>query len=405
MAIFEETDDNPIFKNRSVFTKDYIPKSILHRDKQIKQIADGLRYILQGQRPTDQAIYGKRGTGKTLVARYVADELCKVKSTVRIFYVSLKHAKTGFMAIGKMVDKIIGFGPNGKSLVKGNSFNDGFNLIFDYVKSLNEDYIIFILDEMNKLEDPDIILHMLLRLNESYGDMKGKTVTYIFISNTEIAKDVSEGTKSSFTSVTKRVFPPYNANDLRDILTERVQEGLKPGVCDEKIIALCAAYGAQEEGDARRTIEMLGKAAEIAVEERSDTITEYHVKRAREQIDFDAVAETLLTLPAQLKAVALACIWDIQYAKDANYISTTGSVYNEYKDIARRTGIEIMTQRRVTDLLNELSEIGFIDTIVMYGRGRTKHITLLVPPLSMQKVLLDDFRLKSLQDYKHLRDH
>lgn len=406
MDIFDETgDDNPIFKNKRVFSKDYVPKSILHRNKQKRQIADGLRYILQDQLPTDQIIYGKRGTGKTLVSRHVADELCKVCSTVKVFYVNLKHAKTDFMAIGKIVDKIIGFSDSGKSLVKGNSFSDGFNILFNYIKSLNERYIIFILDEMNELKNPDVLLHSLLRLNESYEDLNRKTVTYIFISNSEIAKNVSEGTRSSFTAVTKRVFPPYNADDLMDILSERVHEGLKPGVCGEEVIRLCAAYGAQEEGDARHTIQLLGKAAEIAFDNKDTTITDKHVKEAREQINLDPVVETLITLPTQHKAVALACIWDIQYTKDANYISKTSSVYKEYKDIVRRIGIDVMTQRRLTDVLDELSEIGFIDAIVVHGKGKTKHITMLVPPLTMQKLLLDDMRLKSLQEYSHPLDH
>lgn len=403
MAIFEEIGSSPIFKNKGVFSKDYVPKSILHRDDQIKQIADGLRYILQGQRPTDQMIHGKRGTGKTLVARHVADELVKATSEVKVFYVSLKHARTEFMALGIIIDKIIGKGNRGKSLIKGNSFDYGSNLIFDYISELNEKYIVLILDEINKIENPDILLHTLLRPNEVYqGDLKGKEISYIFISNdTEFPRGLSEGTLSSYTSVTKRVFPPYDADALRNILRERMQEGLMPGVCDESLIALCAAYGAQEEGDARQTIQLLGKAAEIAVENQDIVITEGHVKLAREQVEFDGLVEVMKTLPTQLKAVSLACIWDTKYNKIQNHISTTGSVYNVYKDIVKRIGIDVLTQRRVTDMLSELSGIGFIDTIIMSkGRyGRTKEVSLLTS-FEMEKTLLDDYRLKSLDGYR-----
>ncbi len=401
MAIFEETCSNPIFKNRSVFSKDYVPKSILHRDEQIKQIADGLRYIIQGQRPTDQIIHGKRGTGKTLVARHVADELIKATHEARVFYVSLKHARTEFMALGMIIDKIIGKGTRGKSLIKGNSFGHGSDLFFDYISELSEKYIILILDEINKIENPDMLLHTLLRPNEVYGDLNGKELSYILISNDpEFPRCLSEGTKSSYTGVTKRVFPIYHADALRDILKERVHEGLIPGVCSEDIISLCAAYGAQEEGDARETIQLLEKAAEIAVEKKVGVITEDHVKLARQQVEFDGLVEVIKTLPTQLRVIALACIWDIKYNENS-YTSTTGSVYDVYKDIVKRIGIDVLTQRRVTDLLNELAAIGFIEAIITSkGRyGRTKVVSLLTS-FEMEKVLLEDYRLKSLEDYR-----
>lgn len=393
VAIFEETDCNAIFKNKSVFSKDYVPKSILHRDQQIKQIANGLRYIMQGQRPTDQIIHGTKGTGKTLVARFVVDELSKTTPKVKVYYVSLKHARTDFMALEKIIEKMLGKGPRGKSWIKGNSFGYGSDLIFDHISSLNEKYVVLILDEINKIEYPDMLLHTLLRPNEVYGDLKGKEVSYIFISNDpKFPKNLSEGTESSYTSVTKRVFPKYTAEDLKNILNERVQEGLNPGVCADIIIAMCAAYGAQVDGDARRTIEYLQKAGEIAVEQQSPVINEEHVKMAREQIEFDALGEILKTQPAHHKAVALACIWDIKHhTSKTNYTSTTGSIYNEYKAIMRQLGLEVLTQRRVTDILGELTRLSFIDSdIISHGRyGRTKHVTLLTS-FEMEKTLLED---------------
>lgn len=400
MAIFEKVGDNPIFINRGVFSKDYVPKSILHRDEQIRQIANGLRYILNGQCPTDQIIHGKRGTGKTLVARHVADELGKATTEVKVFYVSLKQARTGFMALEKIIEKVIGRGKRGESLIRGKSFDDGCYTIYNYISTLKETYVLFILDEVNSIENPDVFLHSLLRINEVHGDINNKQVSYIFISNDpEFPSGLSEGTRSSYSGVTKRVFPIYDAVALRDILKERVQEGLRPGVCDETIISLCAAFGAQEDGDARETIKLLEKAAEIAVEDNATVIIEDHVKGARQQIEFDGLAEVIKTLPTQLKAIALACIWDVKRnMKNSDYVSTTGSVYNVYKDIVRIIGIDVLTQRRVTDLLSELAGIGYIDAIIKSeGRmGRTKHVTLLTS-FEMENVLLEDYRLKDLR--------
>lgn len=402
MAIFEGNGKTHIFKNKRVFSKDYIPNSILHRDDQIKQIADGLRYILDGQRPTDQIIYGKRGTGKTLVARHVIDELIKIMPNVRVFYVSLKHARTEFLALDMIIEKIIGKNLSGKSIIRGNSFSYGCNLFFDYLSKVNEKNIILILDEINKIENPDMLLHTLLRPNEVYGDMKGKEVSYIFISNDPVFPGgLSEGTRSSYTGVTKRVFPAYLAPALRDILTERVNEGLMPGVCSDDVIGLCAAHGAQEEGDARETIQLLEKAAEIAIENNSEIILEDHVRLARKQVEFDGLVEVIKTLPTQQKAVALACIWDIKFNNTSHYTSTTGSVYNVYKDIVHNIGIEILTQRRITDFLDELAGLGFIEAIIKSKgrRGRTKEVSVLTS-FDIEEVLIQDYRLQSMKDYR-----
>jgi cell division control protein 6 len=65
-------------------------------------------------------------------------------------------------------------------------------------------------------------------------------------------------------------------------------------------------------------------------------------------------------------------------------------------------GIEVLTQRRVTDLISELDMMGILNaTVVSKGRyGRTKEISLSVPSDSTKKVLFEDYRLKRLEGYK-----
>jgi cell division control protein 6 len=62
--------------------------------------------------------------------------------------------------------------------------------------------------------------------------------------------------------------------------------------------------------------------------------------------------------------------------------------------------MDVLTQRRVTDLISELDMLGIINAIVVSkGRyGRTKEIALSVPAESTRKVLLDDYRLRTLKD-------
>ena len=72
----------------------------------------------------------------------------------------------------------------------------------------------------------------------------------------------------------------------------------------------------------------------------------------------------------------------------------TGDVYNLYRDYCLKTNVEILTQRRVSDIIAEFDMLGLINAqVVSKGRfGRTKEIKLLIPPNILDKtkdILID----------------
>ncbi len=404
MNIFDSC--NHIFQpnGKYVFSKSFVPERILHRDNEINAIASGIGYILDGGSASDQIIYGKRGTGKTLIARYVTEQLIEKsnesgdKNQIKVFHVSLKNCRTEF-AVAQAIQKKIG-----ARSINGFGFSQGIHEIFRHIDNdIPEKYIIFILDEINEVKNPDILIHSLLRYNEIYGEMK-KELIYIFITNdSKFPYDLSPGTKSSFSSVKRRIFPPYNAVQLKDILMERVQKGLNPGVCSESVISICAAYAAQELGDAREAIKLLETAAEIAVERKTEKILEDYVSTARDQIRFESILGVIETLPIQLKAVAMACIADNKVCERDKHKSSpiTGTVYNEYKKICTSIGLDILTMRRFGDLIGELETIGFLDTKTAHNTTRNKggNTKTITPTVTQQaeSILLNDDHFSQLR--------
>ena len=75
--IFESFDSNRIFKDKSVLQINHRPEEILHRGEQVKQMALILAPVLRGERTSNLFLYGNTGTGKTLSALYIKDELMK----------------------------------------------------------------------------------------------------------------------------------------------------------------------------------------------------------------------------------------------------------------------------------------------------------------------------------------
>lgn len=392
---------NTLFKDVSVFDKNYIPKTILHRDREIHQIETALQFILEGFKATDCVLYGFRGTGKTMIAGYLMGELKKHTRDLRYFYVSLSNTQTQFKALQEILVAM------GIRNLRGVGFNEGIRMMFDSIKNYNETNIVFILDEINKVQQYDSLLYSFLRENEVYGEMNGKKITYIFITNDfKFPCNISEGTKSSFSGVNRIIFEPYNANQLRDILEQRADSALKPGVLEDMVIPLCAALSAQEHGDARKTIKLLAKATELTIRDGMDKVTEKHVHRARDEIEHEAMAELVKTLPLQLRLIALAiarCTKNNENQKSAEPV-TTGGVYKEYKQISKLIGLDGLTQRRVTDLLTELVTLGLIEAQIKYlGRyGRTRHVELIYPANTIEAALTETPRLENFKPVNYM---
>jgi cell division control protein 6 len=68
------------------------------------------------------------------------------------------------------------------------------------------------------------------------------------------------------------VFPPYTATELADILWDRARQALRPGAVDDGVVGLCAALAAAEHGDARRALDLLRVAAEVAEREGCERV-------------------------------------------------------------------------------------------------------------------------------------
>jgi len=62
-------------------------------------------------------------------------------------------------------------------------------------------------------------------------------------------------------------------------------------------------------------------------------------------------------------------------------VASTGSVYDYYVDVCKKTGLRPLTQRRVSGILAELEMLGLINSkVVSKGRaGRTRELKVSIP--------------------------
>ncbi|ELY90586.1 orc1/cdc6 family replication initiation protein [Natrialba hulunbeirensis JCM 10989] len=270
-----------------------------------------------------------------------------------------------------------------------------YSVFFDAV-DYDERVVVIMLDEIDKLVEKsgDDTLYNLSRMN---SELENSRVSIIGISNDLKFTDFLDPRVKSSLGEEEIVFPPYDANQLRDILQHRSEVAFKEGALSADVIPLCAAFAAQEHGDARRALDLLRTAGELAERSQAETIVEEHVRQAQDKIELDRVVEVVRTLPTQSKLVLFSIIL---LEKNGVHSINTGEVFNIYKRLCEEIDADVLTQRRVTDLISELDMLGIVNAVVVSkGRyGRTKEISLSVPIDETEAVLLSDSRLSDIDD-------
>ena len=384
-----------LIKNRKTLTIDYVPERLPFRDKESTTIAQTLSVILRGGRPSNLLIFGKPGTGKTAVVKNVIERLRNkandLSIQITVPFVNGKTANTPYKILYEIAEKM-GINKEEKRLqvhFTGLSMGEATDRILDYIirKSLN---VILIIDEIDSLVDNngDDVLYNFTRANERI--LSNQFISLIGISNSLTFKDKLDPRVRSSLSEEELVFNPYTIEQLKQILIDRSELAFNNGVISIATINLCAAMAGRETGDARKAIDLLRVAAEIAEREASTTVDESYIRSAQQKIDSDTSYEILRNSTTHTKIVILAII----NCKNGN----TGEVYDVYTYLCSQLEQEPLTQRRITQIISELDQLGLVNTsIINLGRyGRSQKIKLNTPLVTIKDAFKDDIILASI---------
>lgn len=366
-----------LFKNKSVLQSAYFPEEVPHREEQISQIAKILAPSLRTERPSNIFIYGKTGSGKTLTVQYTAREISKIAQRenipLKFIYMNCKLKKvadTEYRLIAEIARHL------GKSIPPTGLPTDEVYNIFYKAITQEKKIIIIILDEIDQLVKKigDEVIYNLTRINT---ELKESQLSIIGISNDVMFADNLDPRVKSSLSEEEIVFPSYNALQIQDILKKRCMEAIKEGVLEDGVIAKCAAYAAREHGDARRALELIRVAIEIAERKGMTNITLKEIDESEEKIEKDRVVDIITTQPKQFQIVLYSILAIADKKKDNSPIFT-GDIYTIYRELCTKTNLRPLTQRRVSDVISEFDLLGIINAkVISKGRyGRTREIQI-----------------------------
>ena len=382
-----------LFSNRSVLASDYVPRQLPFRDKQTNAVAEVLSPILHDSKPSNLLLYGKTGTGKTAVVRYVLSRLKSnekaEKKDLVIAYVNTRLADTVYGTLSEFAG-FLELPEDERIPFTGLSIAEVMKRTFRQVRAKGL-HVVFVMDEIDHLVREGDGADILYQFTRSADRLTPGFISLVGISNDLQFKEGLDPRVLSSLGEEEIVFPPYTVEELREILTERAKAAFKPSVASAAAINLCSAMAGSEHGDARRAIDLLRIAGEVAEREGLKQIDDSCVRKASDKMEIDRVDEAIRSLPVQNKAILFTVS---RFDGGTN----TGELYIAYSGLCKRLGVETLTQRRVSGILGDLDLLGLVEaSVVSKGRrGRTKKIQLLIARDSLEKTLAEDPTFSSL---------
>lgn len=359
-----------IIRDAAPLDYDYIPERLVGRDAQMQELELLFTPLATQGRACSAMLTGSVGTGKTVTARrFIKDMMAYCAKAGRPVDTVLVNCRNKASETAVLQQIIRHFDPGHPD--RGFSSDELISFLRRHLMSNRRPFVI-VLDEADillKRSSVDII-YQLTRFSDCME--LAPSVSLILISQEPVYDLLDEASRSTFRKSNHVVFPKYDRSQLRDIISDRVDLALIPGVISDDAIDLLAE-NASDYGDARLAIELLDRAALMAEKDSDGIVSPEHVRAAKAMI-YSAVPEgKLMALDINRKVVLLAISRSI---KKSTYI-TTSAAEKTYAVVCEEYGVPCRKHTQFWTYIKDLEKQGIIRTYVKTdSEGRTTMISL-----------------------------
>ena len=286
------------------------------------------------------------------MVRFVCDNLDEMEYC----FVNLRKAKTVFGCANLVLAEL------GESNLKNaQGINMAIEKIGQKVEQLLGDsekkLFVLVLDEldalfMDKRGKPSDFVYKLVVLEEKLRN-KGYMMCIVGISNNVMTEfDLDDRVRSRIGS-SEVFFEAYSKKGVLAILKDRARVAFSEKI-EASVLDYCANMSSLDHGDARRAVDLLRVAAEIA-SKKKEKLSSKHIDAASAQLQKNRVELILSTSSYQFKLVASA-LARITFLSGEVWHSTS-SIFKQYEKILGKE-VKPLTYRRVSEILVELQNTG-----------------------------------------------
>jgi cell division control protein 6 len=365
--------DETLFRDPEVFEIDYVPEQFNFREVQMRELAFQIRPGLRGGRPLNTICRGLPGTGKTTSVRKLFEEIEETTKKLVPVLINCQIDNTKFAIFSQIYRKLSGHLPPSS----GTSFKQVFDAVARMLQK-EETVLLVALDDANYLlyeNEINRVLYTLLRSHEAYPGTRIGVIVIISDLDVDLSATVDARVSSVFRP-TEIYFPPYGEDEVRDILHERVLQGLYPGCLSEDMFSLVVTQ-TQKSGDLRVGIDLLKRAALNAEKQARRSIEKEDICKAYDVSRYLHLGFSVRSLKDEEKELlrSLAELAGLEGEMNA------GEVYRSIKD---RIGVGYT---RFYEMVKKLDAMRLIDLEYREGKGRTRVISLRYEPSKILEYL------------------
>lgn len=393
--------ENEIFSDKSSLDSlSYVPSKIIGRNKEVKSL---LRYLLgykKGHVVPLVSVYGRSGSGKSTLVKYVCESL----EDLHLCFVNLREAKTVFNAANLILSEL---GDSNLKSAQGTSMAlQRIAKCIQLIPGLEHNKLfVLVLDEFDAIfndsrANPSDFVYKLVELQASLRK-KGLMCCIVTISNNVLSDYNLDDRVKSRIGTSDVFFEPYSKEDVLEILYQRAKKAFQTKV-DSTVLQYCAERSYLEHGDARRAIDLLRVAAELA-SAKKETLTIQHVDLASERLQKDRIDEVLSSASYHFRLACLSLAIRT-YGLEKEWHSTH-ELHKKYCDLIQK-GTKPVSHRRFSEILRELENTGLaVSHTGSQGRkGYSSQFRLTMPPEIVGKTCFSDY-WKTVEQKKKTRSN
>jgi cell division control protein 6 len=373
-----------VFKDIRKLSFDYVPKTLVHREAQMKRLMTLFKPVAESNFSQNVLIKGNVGTGKTHLSKLFSSEfenLAQEKGKyVQHVLVNCRQYHSEDMVLLKILSKFQPHFPD-----RGFSVPEKLEILRKELDK-NKCHLLVILDEADVLlkRSGSDLIYTFTRFDEEAPGMKA-SLSLILISQMNVFPLMDAASVSTFRRTNVVTLDKYAQKELKDIIDDRVELAFYRGTIQEDSAELIADI-ASERGDARFAIELLANSGMLADEEGVEEITPEHVRFAKAET-FRTITEEKLAELDKNKKMALLAI--ARKMKMSAYINT-GDAENSYAVVCEEFGEKKRGHTQFWKYIKDLDALGFIDTKIS-GEGVVGKTTIIslseIPAGQLEEIL------------------